>query len=145
MKQLEWIQNRHRQDIDMTAQVTDTLEVWIGGVGTGLGWCLSAEADGEGIVSGIGEAKDRAETFAREWVARQAAALADGWISCKERMPEKGDGWYHVAVHDYKGRYPRHGIAQFTRDRFWIDGDDGEGDSVFAWRHPALPPLPEVK
>lgn len=96
---------------------------------------------------GVEHAKAQAEAFAREWIAEQAVALGDGWISCQERMPESDDGWYHVAVHDYKGRYPRHAIAQFTRDRFWIDGDDGEGDSVFAWRHPALPPLPvaEVK
>ena len=91
-------------------------------------------------------AKLAAETFAREWVAAQAAALGDGWVSVGERLPEN-DGWYHVAVHDYKGRYPRHAVAEFTRDRFWIADDDGEGDSVFAWRQPALPPLPvaEVK
>lgn len=62
----------------MAAQVTDTLEVWIGGVGTGLGWRLSAEADGDGIVSGIDAAKSAAEKFAREWIAAQAAALGDG-------------------------------------------------------------------
>lgn len=86
-------------------------------------------------------AKLAAETFAREWVARQAAALGGGWISVEERLPES-DGWYHVAVHDYKGRYPRHELAEFTHGRFWIPGDNGEGDSVFAWRGPALPPLP---
>ena len=29
-----------------------------------------------------------AETFAREWVAKQAAALGDGWIPVGERLPE---------------------------------------------------------
>lgn len=116
-------------------------------------WSVYLDVDGECLHvikedyagESVDAAKLAAETFAREWVARQAVALGDGWISCQERLPDDGDGWYHVAAHDYKGRYPRHGIAQFTRDRFWIDGDDGEGDSVFAWRHPALPPLPEVK
>lgn len=67
--------------------------------------------------------------------------IPSSWISVGERLPES-DGWYHVAVHDYKGRYPRHAVAEFTRDRFWIADDNGEGDSVFAWRGPALPPLP---
>lgn len=36
-------------------------------------------------------AKLAAETFAREWVARQARALGDGWIPVAERLPEDFD------------------------------------------------------
>lgn len=136
----------------MAAQVTDTLEIWIGGVGTGLGWCLSAEADGEGIVSGIGEAKDRAETFAREWVAAQAAALGDGWISVEERLPE-----HHVEVlvtgvdrGPFQAVGMWHGAADEIFDEepgwfIWNRPFTYRPDFVTHWR--PLPPLPvaEVK
>ena len=117
--------------------------------GSGFTFRAVVSVNGEPLLHGfdyptLDAAKLAAETFAREWVAKQAAALGDGWISTEERLPEN-DGWYHVAVHDYKGRYPRHAVAEFTRDRFWIADDDGEGDSVFAWRGSALPPCPSLR
>lgn len=81
-----------------------------------------------------------------DWGTEPVASfvIPSPWVNVKERLPES-DGWYHVAVHDYKGRYPRHELAEFTLGRFWIPGDNGEGDSVFAWRGPALPPLPAAE
>lgn len=128
----------------MAAQVTDTLEVWIGGVGTGLGWCLSAEADGEGIVSGIDAAKSAAEQFAREWVAAQAAALGDGWISVEERLPEDDNVQVMVlAFHPTCNVAPFYAFAYYKRETgLFCAGGGGVYGNLTHWR--LLPPLPEA-
>lgn len=141
---MEWKQNRHRQAIDMTAEVTESLSLWIGEVGTGLGWMLEGQKDGEGTVSGIGEAQDRALDFAREWVAAQAAALGDGWVSVEERLPEE---YIRVLCRLTIGAGGTEGgwaVGSYAREFGWMtDGippQERHHYTTTHWR--SLPPLP---
>ena len=91
-------------------------------------------------------AKARCERMAREWVARQAAALGDGWIPVGERLPVDRQ---HVIV---LAHHPTHHIAPFystayyhvSTGRFHPTHGEVTYNSLTHWRH--LPPLPpEVK
>ena len=89
-------------------------------------------------------AKSAAETFAREWVAAQAAALGDGWVSVEERLPEDDRNVLvfisapHAPYCYGIGSYgPMNGPRWRSRDIMF------RSHFVSHWR--PLPPRPEVK
>lgn len=106
-------------------------------------------------------AKSAAETFAREWVATQAAALGmrcvdawhvwvaaqaaalgDGWIPVGERLPEDDTKMLVLAAHP--GCAPFYSTARYflDSDRWHTDGGDSYG-GITHWRElPPPPPLP---
>ena len=97
------------------------------------GWASSGDA-----------AKLEAEKFAREWVARQAAAIGDGWVSVEERLPEDDRNVLvfisapHAPYCYGIGSYgPMNGPRWRSRDIMF------RSHFVSHWR--PLPPRPEVK
>lgn len=101
---------------------------------------------GEGTDDGRGveHAKTQAEAFARQWIAAQATALGDGWISAEERLPEEHGEALVVAVD--QDEYVFRAVADFyPPTKLWEVYSMLSSVNVTHWR--PLPPLPvaEVK
>ena len=88
-------------------------------------------------------AKLAAETFAREWVAKQASALGDGWIPVGERLPEDFDAVV-IFAKECDG-YTYRGLAIYDAQygKWIVNGGSGHGLTVSHWLE--LPPLPVVE
>ena len=95
---------------------------------------------GMGVSDSLDAAKLAAETFAREWVARQAAALGDGWIPVGERLPEDFDAVV-IFAKECDG-YAYRGLAIYDAQygKWIVNGGSGHGLTVSHWLE--LPPLP---
>lgn len=92
-------------------------------------------------------AKSAAETFAREWVAAQAAALGGGWISVEERLPEELTRAILCVVLLDLPSVQNLAIGTHSASRGWnLEGwGDGYPPSFTVTHWMELPPLPEVK
>ena len=84
-----------------------------------------------------GTGKLAAETFAREWVAKQAAALGDGWIPVEDQLPERGIAVLAVYISPIKS--DRRIDLMWHGPKGWHAGGS-ESITVTHWR--PLPPLP---
>lgn len=89
-------------------------------------------------------AKSAAEKFARTWIAAQAAALGDGWISVEERLPEE---YIRVLCRLTIGAGGTEGgwaVGSYAREFGWMtDGippQERHHYTTTHWR--SLPPLP---
>ncbi len=96
---IEWMEWRHDYTQFSTGHLTACVDKWND---DGMfRWRVTAGAnlnylgtDSVGVADTLAAAKLAAETFAREWVAAQAAALGDGgeWTSALPTV----NGWYWV-------------------------------------------------
>lgn len=99
--------------------------------------------DSVGVADTLDAAKSAAEAFAREWVAAQAAALGDGWVSVEERLPEIGARV--LIAHSENGGPPIAETGDFERSGWALDsiGWLMLGMTVTHWC--PLPPLPAAE
>ena len=90
-------------------------------------------------------AKSAAEAFAREWVAAQAAALGDGWVSVEERLPESDNVQVMVlAFHPTCNVAPFYAFAYYKRETgLFCAGGGGVYGNLTHWC--PLPPLPAAE
>ena len=94
------------------------------------------EAMAEEIENCYGRETELSEK-AREYLERSAEDCGGGWISCRDRLPEK-DGFYLATIDgEIAGEdKPFSGLAEFENGK-WIDDEDGY-QYILAWQ-----PLPE--
>lgn len=120
--------------------------------GSGFTFRAVVLVNGEPLLDGfdyptLDAAKLAAETFAREWVAKQAAALGDGWVRVGERLPEHHKEVLVASVHGmtFQAVGMWHGEADgiFKDEPGWYVWNRPftyKPDFVTHWR--PLPPLP---
>jgi len=98
-----------------------------------VGVSMRRRSTSEGKAASFDEGKAKAETFAREWVARQAAALGDGWIPVGERLPEDFDAVV-IFAKECDG-YAYRGLASYDAQygKWIVNGGSGHGLTVSHW------------
>ncbi|NLS32075.1 DUF551 domain-containing protein [Escherichia coli] len=81
--------------------------------------------------------------------AGNSPVTPDGWISCSERMPEKGERQCYVLAADFKNNYPPNipNTQVGVYGDWFNDGnptwDDGDGEDLYLKEVTHWMPLPE--